>query len=435
MRIFLILTFLAFLIRSGVSQSIALSTQEDVDNFPSVYGSLDTIHRLIIGVSLGYPSTDIENLDSLKFIVYIRNELNIQENDSLESLRGLQNLTGVGRYVRIQFNQNLMSIDHLSGLDSVGNFISLYNNPTLTDCAISLICEMLKNSASDVFAHQNGPGCSGAEEIADSCKLKCECPPGISFETQSEINAFSVDYPDCNKISGNVFISGVDITNLDSLISIQKISGGLSVLSNPTLSSLGGLESLDTVENFIQIYENHRLTDLHGLNELTFCGSNFSIHMNDSLADLTGLDNLNRIEGQLSVSSNKNLHSISSLNSLLHCYHMSIYSNDSLKYLNGLGNLDTIRYSAIIAYNPTLQHFNGFTRLKYVGLDLSTDISSLAGLDSLVKDDSLVVNALRKQNATGQEGGNKNYNGLRLHCAGFFSKLLNIWPECYYTIV
>ncbi len=53
---------------------------------------------------------------------------------------------------------------------------------------------------------------SPAAPINSSC-----LPEGITFTTQAEIDNFQVNHPWCNEIEGNVFIVGVDITNLDGL--------------------------------------------------------------------------------------------------------------------------------------------------------------------------------------------------------------------------
>ncbi len=54
-------------------------------------------------------------------------------------------------------------------------------------------------------------------------------PDGITFSTQSEINSFQTNYPNCTAIEGNVIILGTDISNLNGLSVLTNIEGDLSV--------------------------------------------------------------------------------------------------------------------------------------------------------------------------------------------------------------
>jgi hypothetical protein len=58
--------------------------------------------------------------------------------------------------------------------------------------------------------------------------LKVALSEGITLHTQAQIDSFSMNYPGCDTILGNVLISddGSDnITNLDSLIQLNKKIG------------------------------------------------------------------------------------------------------------------------------------------------------------------------------------------------------------------
>ncbi len=52
-------------------------------------------------------------------------------------------------------------------------------------------------------------------------------PEGITFNSQSEIDSFEVNYPGCAEIEGSVIINGTDITSLNGLNMITSIGGNL----------------------------------------------------------------------------------------------------------------------------------------------------------------------------------------------------------------
>ncbi len=69
-------------------------------------------------------------------------------------------------------------------------------------------------------------------------------PDGIIFNSQSEIDSFPINYPNCTEIEGFVTISGEGITNLDSLHSITSIDRGLAIVQNPKITDISGLSNL-----------------------------------------------------------------------------------------------------------------------------------------------------------------------------------------------
>lgn len=84
------------------------------------------------------------------------------------------------------------------------------------------------------------------------------CPYDLVFENQEEVDNFSIEYPNCSEIEGNVTI-GIypdysDITNLDGLNIITKIGGRLDIRKNPGLTSLSGLNNLTSIGENPQIW-------------------------------------------------------------------------------------------------------------------------------------------------------------------------------------
>jgi len=244
-------------------------------------------------------------------------------------------------------------------------------------------------------------------------------PEGIILSTQSQIDSFPINYPNCTEIDGYVEILGANITNLNGLNAISSITGGfriketsLSNLSglnslenlgsflvidfNNSLSSLSGLESLIAVEGSLEIGNwisdgNDLLTDLSGLDNLSFVGGNLRIFRNTTLSSLAGLENLNTIEGYLTIGydptswgdggnpSLKNINALSNLSNL--SGGLKILFNDSLADLTGLGGLNSVGAELWIEGNALLTNLDGLENISSIGNYLS--ISSNPQLESI----------------------------------------------------
>jgi len=94
-------------------------------------------------------------------------------------------------------------------------------------------------------------------------------PEGITFTTQTQIDSFQINYPNCTEIEGDVTITGISITNLNGLIVFTSIGGWLRIVDTDSLTSLTGLDSLSFLGG-LEIYDNKALTNLTGLETLTY---------------------------------------------------------------------------------------------------------------------------------------------------------------------
>jgi len=175
-------------------------------------------------------------------------------------------------------------------------------------------------------------------------------PEGITFETQTQIDSFQINYPGCTEIEGDVTVYGGGINNLN----------GLSVLT-----SLGGNLSINCTNNL------HELT---GLDNITAINGDLWMAYNDSLTSITGLESLIIIEGNLNIGDGD---------------YTGIPSNPLLSSLSGLCNLSYIGGDLEIYgwYNFVLTNLDGLENLVYVGGDLwfhyNDSVKSLTGLNNL----------------------------------------------------
>jgi len=186
-------------------------------------------------------------------------------------------------------------------------------------------------------------------------------PEGITFETQTEIDSFQVNYPGCAEIEGNLRIDGDTITNLNGLSVVISIGGNLLIEGNNVLTSLAGLDSVTFVGGDLYIgdfsYEgNPVLTDITGLNALASVGGGLSIDYNDALSSLTGLNNVTSVGGKLHIYNNDALTSLSGLASLTSIGgDLVIQSNGVLSSLSGLDNINASSIEDLnICYNSNL---------------------------------------------------------------------------------
>ena len=140
--------------------------------------------------------TDLSALSNLKTI----EKLSITGNDALPNLEGLNNFKELSDELEIRLNASLTSIDALSGLDEVGEIVinenmlltslsgleninpslltdlELMDNPQLSICAISGICDYL-DAGGTAFVGGNAVCCQSVSEI------QMECGNGLSDNT------------------------------------------------------------------------------------------------------------------------------------------------------------------------------------------------------------------------------------------------------------
>ena len=99
---------------------------------------------------------------------------------------------------------------------------------------------------------------------------------GLGIQSDFPLPAFTAA-----EVEGDVFIHGINITNLDGLNSLTHIGGDLSI------------------GRFVVGHGNLNLNDLSGINHLNSIGGNLTIAQNDLLTSLFGLDTLSSINGSL----------------------------------------------------------------------------------------------------------------------------------------
>jgi len=202
---------------------------------------------------------------------------------------------------------------------------------------------------------------------------------GVAFTSQSQIDSFQSDFPNCITIEGDVEISGDEITNLNGLNVLVSLEGELDIGYTTALNNLSGLENISNIGETLRLYMNSGLFSLSGLDNLTIIGGNLRItnnsvltdlsalskittipenlriYMNYSLADLSGLENITSVGDNLRITNNESLNSLSALNNLTSIDgELMVDNNDVLTSLAGLDNIEPASITELTIRNNLL---------------------------------------------------------------------------------
>lgn len=317
---------------SNSSGATAITNLSPLSNITSIGGSLDINNNALL-----------TNLNGLSGLLSVGQDLNISLNPALTDVNGLSNLTTLNGFLNVNENAALTSISGLQNVNPAtisGNIgLNITNNPLLTVCDLPNFCSYLgTNGAKNIQG--NAGNCISTPILTAICYPPV-CPEGnITFTSQTQINQFVVDYPNCTAISGTLTISGADITNLLPLSGLTNITDNLYI-TNTSLSDLNGLNAIINISGDVEISTNATLTSLNGLNNLTNTIGDFILNENAALTNVDALTNLTNINGSLVINNNAVLNNISGLqnlnpNSIGGEYGLMIANNPQLSVCNNL---------------------------------------------------------------------------------------------------
>ncbi len=186
-----------------------------------------------------------------------------------------------------------------------------------------------------------------------------------TLNSQEEVNSFN-----CSSITGNLTISGEDITDLSPLSILTSIGGYLYIHNNPLLTNLDGLSSLTSIGGDLTIDQNEALENINGLNSLTAL-DNVYVQYCNTLAHLDGFSKLTLIGGNLYVVSCPALQNVDGLSGITSVGGiLKISSNNILENIYGLSGLTSIDSHLMINNNSSLLNLDGLAALNVIGGDL-----------------------------------------------------------------
>jgi len=223
------------------------------------------------------------------------------------------------------------------------------------------------------------------------------------FTTQTQIDSFPINYPDCQQIEGDVKIYGDNIKNLNGLNQITSIGGNLQIgtdsYSCDSLENLLGLTNLTTIGGYLRINNCETVINFDGLQNLISIGDGISLAGNFNLENFYGLENLN-CKIALVSEFNYNLENFVGLENIDSLSVLAVVHNHSFKNFQGLNNVSNISSVVYIQWNDSLTNFTGLDNVTYIGDDVEIyvnpqliDISALLNLDTIDGNLTIVENS------------------------------------------
>ncbi|MXN92345.1 T9SS type A sorting domain-containing protein [Flavobacterium sp. Sd200] len=325
--------------------------------------------------------------------LFIGGDDNINTNLQLTNLNGLSSLASVAEDIYISYNSvltDISALQHTTFMPLDGYGLTIINNPALAVCNLPNFCTYLSNPAGSFPRNISGnlAECINEVAVAEACGISL-CPPGnVTFTTQTQVDQFIIDYPNCTQINGYVAI-GNQVQNLNGLSNITEITvsidagnatalvniNGLSNLTNvgqdvqfinTPLTNIDGLSSLTNIVGSVVFANNIALTNVNGLSSLTGIGGFLSIGDNTALTNVNGLSSLTGIGGFLSIGGNAALTNVDGLSSLTSLGSYLFFENNAaLTNLDGLSNLESITHDIYIVDNIALSDISALQNTTF----------------------------------------------------------------------
>jgi|TARA_R100000479_G_scaffold85403_1_gene41517 uncharacterized repeat protein (TIGR01451 family) len=194
--------------------SIDISGNEVLSDISSLNQISGYLKRLTIADNPSLP-----NLSGLEGVTGYIESLEIANNDSLENLNGLLNIEEI--IVDLKINQNEI-LDDIVGLQNLTllYYFEITNNPNLSDCSVTSLCNFLVNENITAIIENNAPGCNDEQEIIDGCGF-------VNNKVQGAIR-YDFNNNNCDTANFNVSNLVVTITNAN----FESISTSTDVLGN-----------------------------------------------------------------------------------------------------------------------------------------------------------------------------------------------------------
>lgn len=231
--------------------------------------------------------------------------------------------------------------------------------------------------------------------------VNAQCPDeDIILKTQSDIDNFKSNYPNCTELLRSLQIGSVtEIENLNGLNEITKIGVDLNigesvVGATNSLINLKGLDSLKVIGRNLIIQRNSSLLSLEGLENLTEVKGFISIFFNSEITSLRGIKSLEAANG-ITIESNAKLQTIEHLIGLKNINPSNSYAsiniirNDVLVNLRGLDSIKKVKGVVNISRNNKLQDLYGLQNLNKIdgrlGISRNPNLKNLKGLEELTE--------------------------------------------------
>lgn len=162
----------------------------------------------------------LEDLSPLNNLEFIGNGLTFYDNDLLVNIDGFSNLTYLAGDLRFEYNDILIDISGVANIESSEiSHLIIAENPLLSECDITTICNYLEVPTNTTYIANNKIGCNSRAEVEEACLV------GIP-KIENELSFSIYPNPASNKIyltnDNNVEISNIDIISIHGKVCIEN---------------------------------------------------------------------------------------------------------------------------------------------------------------------------------------------------------------------
>ncbi len=180
--------------------------------------------------------------------------------------------------------------------------------------------------------------------IGQSC-----LPSGEYFDSQSDIDDFLINNPNCVTIEGDVMISGNNITNLNGLQNITTFEKGFWIEDCPLLENLSGLENVTYIGDYLELGNLPLVENLNELSNLSYVGASLDIIYLPLLTNINGLENVTSAITYLIFWGNENLINMEGINNIQSIStQLRLSNNILLTDISALENIDLSELQLLI---------------------------------------------------------------------------------------
>lgn len=211
----------------------------------------------------------------------------------------------------------------------------------------------------------------------------------LTFNTQSQVNAWGAANPNPTQIFDNVTItttSSTDpIVDLSPLNSITYISLDLYINTNFALTSISSFNNLTGLRK-LEIKFNNALTSIGGFNLLSSVTTDISIQHNNNCTEVSGFVSLSTMTGDLYVVSSGNVSGFTSLVSAgsLYLGKSDVGIGQQVNNISGLSQITTLNNLQINHSNLTnLDNFSNLNTCPNLALRQNYQLTNINGFQNI----------------------------------------------------
>ena len=225
----------------------------------------------------------ITNLDALSSLVNLQGVLKIYRNSSLVDIAGVSNIFAVDGD-KIYIDRHDYIIKAVDDSDFCSARWDLYEIDGNVDDNISRICDELIYEATNVNKLRDvlGRRCS-----IDSLTFYSSFDDEMGSYS-GDINCHEVveedmaDFKSLLEVDGNFAIEDSNITNLDGLIRLKKVTKSISIYNNSKLIDINGLSNIEGVDNQKLIIDDNDQYEIKADSSKDFCINSWNLYNGSS---------------------------------------------------------------------------------------------------------------------------------------------------------